>query len=45
MPLHSDKNLYPGINPHLNSYWQQPDSEWASFHTDYITFTRELLSL
>jgi len=43
MPLHSDKNLYPGINPHLNSELQQPDNEWASFHTDYITFTRELL--
>jgi hypothetical protein len=40
MPIHSDKNLYPGVNPHLNSELQQPHSEWASFHSDFITLLR-----
>jgi hypothetical protein len=40
MPVHSAKNLYPGINPHLNSALQQNGGGWQSFHKDYITFLR-----
>lgn len=36
MALHSDKNLYPGINPHLNSFLQDEDGGWESFHAQYI---------
>ncbi len=32
----SDHNLYPGINAHLNSFLQQPDGGWESFHTRHI---------
>jgi hypothetical protein len=30
------KNLYPGVNPHLNSVLQSPEGGWVSFHADYI---------
>ena len=43
MPLHSDQNLYPGINPHLNSIIQKESGEWESFHNDHITNIREHL--
>lgn len=37
MPIHSDKNLYPGINPHLNSLLQNEPGAWESFHADHVT--------
>ncbi|MBC7869483.1 MAG: DUF4058 family protein [Chitinophagaceae bacterium] len=36
MPIGSHKNLYPGINPHLNSFLQQNDGGWESFHARHI---------
>lgn len=36
MTIQSERNLYPGINPHLNSFFQQPDGGWESFHTQHI---------
>ncbi|MBC7869495.1 MAG: DUF4058 family protein [Chitinophagaceae bacterium] len=36
MPIKSDKNLFPGINPHLNSLFQQP-GRWESFHTLHLS--------
>ncbi len=36
MAIHSDHNLYPGVNPHLNSYLQQPCGGWESFHGKLI---------
>lgn len=36
MTIHSDKNLYPGINAHLNSFLQQPDGGWEAFHARHI---------
>lgn len=30
------KNVYPGINPHLNSRLQSPGGGWESFHTVFI---------
>lgn len=30
------KNLYPGINPHLNSVLQSPNGGWQSFDAEYI---------
>ncbi|MCC6613877.1 MAG: DUF4058 family protein [Anaerolineae bacterium] len=36
MPIHSDRNLYPGVNAHLNNYLQQPGGGWESFHTRFI---------
>jgi hypothetical protein len=36
MSIKADHNLYPGINPHLNSALQQPGGDWTSFHADYI---------
>jgi hypothetical protein len=43
MPIHSDKNLYPGINAHLNSFLQQEDGGWESFHADHIGQLRQAL--
>lgn len=43
MPLQSPKNLYPGINPHLNSFLQSDGGGWESFHAQFIaTMAREL---
>lgn len=36
MAIYSDKNLYPGINAHVNGYCQQNSSSWQVFHTDHI---------
>lgn len=36
MPIHAKKNLYPGINPHLNSSLQQPGGGWRSFHAAHL---------
>jgi hypothetical protein len=43
MPIHSDQNLYPGINAHLNSFLQQEDGGWESFHADHISQLRQAL--
>jgi len=37
MPIHSDKNLYPGVNAHLNSYLQNETGKWAGFHNEHVT--------
>jgi hypothetical protein len=36
MAIHSDKNLYPGINAHLNSFLQHEPGGWQSFHAEHI---------
>lgn len=36
MAIHSDKNLYPGINAHLNSFLQHEAGGWRSFHAEHI---------
>ncbi|MCU0514968.1 MAG: DUF4058 family protein, partial [Anaerolineae bacterium] len=35
MVSHSPQNLFPGINPHLNSRLQQPGA-WAGFHATHL---------
>lgn len=37
MALQADKNLYPGINIHLNSLLQNEPGGWRSFHSQHIT--------
>jgi len=41
MAIRSATNLYPGINPHLNSALQRHNAGWQSFHADHITHIRE----
>ncbi len=41
MPIHADKNLYTGINVHLNSFLQQEPGGWASFHGVHVTHLAE----
>jgi hypothetical protein len=36
MPIHSNHNLYPGVNAHLNSLLQQKNGRWQSFHGAHI---------
>lgn len=36
MVIRSNKNLYPGVNAHLNSFLQNEEGEWQSFHTTFI---------
>lgn len=36
MPIHSERNLYPGVNAHLNSYLQAEPGGWKSFHAEHI---------
>ncbi len=36
MPIHAKKNLYPGVNAHLNSFLQLPGNGWESFHACHI---------
>jgi hypothetical protein len=36
MPIQSPKNLYPGINAHLNSFLQSEDGGWESFHVEHL---------
>lgn len=43
MAIHSEKNLYPGINPHLNSFLQSEAGGWESFHAELIVQTRMTL--
>ncbi|MDX1993233.1 MAG: DUF4058 family protein [bacterium] len=42
MPIHSDRNLYPGINPHLNSYLQHITG-WKGFHNKHLEHIAEAL--
>jgi hypothetical protein len=44
MPIHGDKNLYPGINPHLNSALQQKGGGWKSFHAYHLIHIAETLN-
>ena len=37
MPIISERNLYAGVNPHLNSYLQNPVSLWSGFHALHIS--------
>jgi hypothetical protein len=43
MPIHSDKNLYAGMNPHLNSYLQVVPGYWESFHLTFIVKLAETI--
>jgi hypothetical protein len=36
-------NRYPSINPHLNSFLQQPGGGWNSLRSDYLTYLRAAL--
>lgn len=44
MPVHSAKNLYPGINPHLNSALQQSGGDWESFHAYHLIVMAQTLN-
>jgi Protein of unknown function (DUF4058) len=44
MAIYSEKNLYPGINPHLNSMLQQPDGDWQSFHAYHLINIAQILN-
>lgn len=43
MPIYSDKNLYAGVNPHLNSFLQNPTRRWGNFHAQHIVHLVETL--
>jgi hypothetical protein len=44
MGIYSDRNLYAGVNPHLNSFLQSdPENDWESFHSTHITHLMEAL--
>lgn len=43
MAIRADHNLYPGINPHLNSALQQRGGGWRGFHSRHITHISEAL--
>jgi hypothetical protein len=36
VPIYSAKNLYPGVNPHLNSALQRKGGGWEMFHHSYV---------
>lgn len=40
MTLKSPQNLFPGINPLLNSFLQRDAGEWESFHAELVVQTR-----
>ena len=45
MTLHTRKNLFQGINPHLHSYWQAQGG-WNNFHNPHIAqLARTMLPL
>lgn len=44
MAIRSEKNLYPGINPHLNSALQQSEGDWQSFHAYHLINIAQLLN-
>jgi len=37
MAIYSERNLYPGVNAHLNSVLQAESSRWRSYHSYHIT--------
>ncbi|MBL8130267.1 MAG: DUF4058 family protein [Anaerolineae bacterium] len=37
------KNLYPGVNAHLNSFLQVEEGAWRSFHAEHIVDLRRTL--
>jgi len=43
MPIHSNKNRYPGINAHLHSFLQSEGGGWESFHAEYIVTIANIL--
>ncbi len=45
--IYSERNLYPGINIHLNSILQNDPgtSIWQSFHAEYIVRLRETMDI
>lgn len=45
MPIYSEKNLYPGINPHLNSALQLKGGGWEMFHAETISAIRRMLDV
>ena len=44
MPIRADRNMYPGINPHLNSALQQSGGGWKSFHTYHLIMLAQHLN-
>lgn len=44
MPIQSAKNLYPGINAHLNSYLQNEPGGWRSYHDEHVVDLRRVIS-
>jgi hypothetical protein len=36
MAIQSERNLYPGVNPHLNSSLQNEPGGWQSFHSEHV---------
>jgi hypothetical protein len=45
LPIHAAKNLYRGVNPHLNSLLQNRDGEWQSFHATHIADMRRMVEV
>jgi hypothetical protein len=43
MALNFPDNRYPGVNAHLNSYMQQRNGTWSSFHAKFANSIQELL--
>ncbi|MEO1667902.1 MAG: DUF4058 family protein [Chloroflexota bacterium] len=43
MTLRAKTNLYPGVNPHLNSWLQRSGDRWRGFHGKHITYLAEFL--
>jgi hypothetical protein len=44
MAIHAERNLYPGVNAHLNNLLQTSGRQrWRSFHHGYIEFLRVAL--
>lgn len=45
MPIRSNQNLYPGINPHLQSFLQDQTSIWRNFHFEYISQLHQVIEV
>jgi hypothetical protein len=45
MALQFPDNRYPGINAHLNSYMQQRNGTWSSFHAKFMNTLQETLDV
>ena len=43
MAIQSERNLYPGINAHLNSRLQNESGRWRSYHSYHITDLARLI--